>query len=57
MEKIDNNLNIELYISCARCKNIEDTFSEGEKPEDYGWTFRRNKWYCASCICEEKLKQ
>ena len=54
------NLDMESYtISCARCKKIEDTFivSDGDKPEDYGWVFRRNKWYCVSCICEEKNKE
>ena len=44
-------------ISCSKCKKIEDTFENDEKPEDYGWTFHRKKWYCGPCsktISKEK---
>lgn len=36
-------------IVCKKCKNIEDTFTDNEKPEDFDWFFHRNKWYCPSC--------
>lgn len=37
-------------ISCNKCKKIEDTFKPHEKPEDFGWTLHRKKWYCLSCV-------
>ena len=38
-----------LYVSCAKCKLIEDTFVNGEIPNEYGWTYYRKKWYCKYC--------
>jgi len=36
-------------IFCSKCKSIEDTFEQNEKPEEYGWIFYRKKWYCPIC--------
>ena len=58
LEKNLNNSNKELhlsvvsgrlYVSCAKCKNVEDTFEDGEIPNDYGWCYHRKKWYCKPC--------
>lgn len=38
-----------LYVSCAKCKKLEDTFEAGEIPNDYLWFYHRKKWYCNAC--------
>lgn len=38
-----------LYVTCAKCKKLEDTFDDGEIPNEYGWVYHRKKWYCISC--------
>lgn len=38
-----------LYVSCTKCKKLEDTFEDGEIPNDYGWVYHRKKWYCHAC--------
>lgn len=39
-----------LYVSCAKCKKVEDTFENGEIPNEYGWIYHRKKWYCKGCF-------
>ena len=39
-----------LYVSCSKCKKVEDTFDDGEIPNEYGWIYHRKKWYCKSCL-------
>lgn len=39
-------------ITCHKCKALEDTFAKNENPEEYGWSFIKNKWYCSACLKE-----
>lgn len=41
-----------LYVSCSKCKKLEDTFDDGEIPNDYGWFYHRKKWYCTPCYTD-----
>ena len=60
--KIEIDVNRSYTVLCKKCKSVEDTFAENEKPEDFGWVFHRNKWYCAPCShsfhngCEHNYK-
>lgn len=54
-EDINNISNHEITISCAKCKQLEDTFTMDEKPEDYGWFKKGSKWYCDGC--SQKIKK
>jgi hypothetical protein len=38
-----------LYVTCAKCKKLEDEFFAGEIPNEFGWYYHRKKWYCKSC--------
>ena len=41
-----------LYVTCAKCKKVEDTFNVGEIPNEYGWFYHRKKWYCTPCYVD-----
>lgn len=41
-----------LYVTCAKCKKVEDTFNDGEIPNEYGWFYHRKKWYCTPCYAD-----
>jgi len=46
-----------IIISCGKCKKFEDEFLKTDTPEEYGWTFYRNKWLRPSCSYELNKKK
>ena len=41
-----------LYVNCVKCNRVEDYLEKDEIPNEFGWHFHENNWYCKCCFID-----